>query len=332
MKGTTMSLLSSLVNSVKTHALPFLHSTSSSKPISPQKTSSPPSLLGGLGKIIKSQIDQIAPQWIQSIQNQKTLAANPGLQKILDGQATLKKSPTPSKETGIVQDLLRMKGYPIDDQKGTQRGYFGEKTEAALKKYQADHKLTADGIVGKKTLASLLSVEASKTTKTSSVEAKTKAPASAKEFIDRYASYAIESQKQTGVPASVTLAQAALESNWGKSAPGYNFFGVKGTGPAGSQSLKTWEVVDGKKITVSADFRKYNNPAESFVDHANVIANSRYLKQAMDHTDSPFAFIESLQSGKAKYATDPDYVKKITSIINSHELEKYDEMARASAD
>jgi flagellum-specific peptidoglycan hydrolase FlgJ len=132
----------------------------------------------------------------------------------------------------------------------------------------------------------------------------------------------------TKVPASITLAQAALESNWGRAAPGNNFFGVKGTGPAGTQMLMTWEVFKGKKQRTKAPFRKYFTPLESFIDHAKVISTGKYLKHAMEHTESAEAFITALQKGPAKYATDPDYKKKILSIVQEYDLEQYDILAR----
>lgn len=147
-------------------------------------------------------------------------------------------------------------------------------------------------------------------------------------FFDRFAPFAVETMKQTKIPASVTLAQAALESNWGKAAPGNNFFGIKGVGSAGSQKLKTWEVFKGKKVQVLAPFRKYNTPLESFIDHGKVISTGKYLKHAMEHTESAEAFMTALQGGTAKYATDPLYVDKILKIINKYGLTKYDNLAR----
>ena len=151
-------------------------------------------------------------------------------------------------------------------------------------------------------------------------------------FFETYKDFAIDSMVKTKVPASVTLAQAALESNWGNSAPGNNFFGVKGTGPAGSQMLMTWEVFKGKKQRMKAPFRKYFTPLESFIDHAKVISTGKYLKHAMEHTESAEAFMTALQGGTAKYATDPDYKKKILSIIKEHNLEQYDALARTKGE
>lgn len=153
-------------------------------------------------------------------------------------------------------------------------------------------------------------------------------PSPQQRFFNDHAHFAILTQKYSGIPASVTLAQAALESGFGRHAPGNNYFGIKGKGPAGSQLLKTWEVKNGKRVRVQAKFRKYHSPLESFLDHANVIAHSRYLKHAMEHTESAKSFINALQSKKTKYATDPNYVTKIMKIIQTHQLKKFDSYSR----
>ena len=80
------------------------------------------------------------------------------------------------------------------------------------------------------------------------------------DFIALVVEGAQEFQVKTGVFASVTIAQAALETGWGQFIPvdkytgklSYNLFGVKGVGPAGSVTCQTWEVIDGKKVVVDA--------------------------------------------------------------------------------
>ncbi len=322
--------VSSLIQSFNTHITPTLSKISSAISETVHQVSKPlPALMGDLKKLVQNHStlnkDQMTAQSIANAQRQHFLSKNPGIQEVSDGKRTLSRGTQPSKENGLLQDLLRARGYSIEDQHGGQRGFFGSKTEMAVKKFQSDHGLIADGIVGQKTLSALLDPASPKVNALPS-----KKSLSAQEFINRYSVHAVESQKITGIPASVTLAQAALESNWGKSAPGNNFFGIKGAGPAGTQSLKTWEVIDGKKVTVSANFRKYNSAVESFIDHGKVIAHSKYLKHAMEHTGSPLEFISALQSGKSKYATDPKYTDKIMSIIHQHHLDQYDLMARAN--
>jgi len=156
-------------------------------------------------------------------------------------------------------------------------------------------------------------------------EKKSKAKPNLQEnFLKRFAPFAILTEQMTHIPASVTLAQAALESGWGKHAPGYNFFGIKGEGTAGSQTLRTQESIHGNMVKVKSTFRKYHDALESFLDHAQIISQNPLLNHAMLHTESPESFVTSLQSKKTKYATDPHYVEKILSIIARYDLKKFD--------
>lgn len=143
-------------------------------------------------------------------------------------------------------------------------------------------------------------------------------------FFKLYNGDAILTQHKYGVPASVTLAQAALESGYGQHAPGFNFFGVKAgkSWNGDTQRLKTWESgKDGSKVTIFALFRKYNSANESFIDHAETILHSKYLRVAMDHTGSAEEFIHALAP---HYATDPNYEQKVLEIINRFQLKQYD--------
>ena len=154
-------------------------------------------------------------------------------------------------------------------------------------------------------------------------------PASPKEqFIKDVVPAAQKSQRETGVPASVTLAQAILESDWGTSALARlasNYFGIKARqrpGPAGVVWMDTWEVVDGRSITVKEPFRAYNNVAESFVDHGRFfIENSRYAK-ALQYAVDPKAFAKLIH--QAGYASDPGYATKLTGLMDKFDLYAHD--------
>ncbi|HAV56605.1 MAG TPA: peptidoglycan hydrolase [Acinetobacter junii] len=135
------------------------------------------------------------------------------------------------------------------------------------------------------------------------------------EFIKYYLPYAEENEKETGVPALATLAQAALESGWGQHAPGNNFFGIKaGKSWKGEiQVLTTHEFEGDKTITIKQTFRKYASPLDSFKDHAALL-KKRWPK-AFTYTD-PVQFINAVQNEHPyKYATDPDYLRKMSQLI-----------------
>lgn len=142
------------------------------------------------------------------------------------------------------------------------------------------------------------------------------------EFGRLFGPVAREASRTSGVPASIILAQAALETGWGSSTIGdaKNLFGIKGTGPAGSVNVATGEFRNGRQVTEQASFRKYNTWAESIADHGRLLQNARYAA-AMRNANNPDQFARELQ--KAGYATDPEYANKLISIMRSNNFSQY---------
>ena len=131
------------------------------------------------------------------------------------------------------------------------------------------------------------------------------------EFIAELYPTAIEVSKETGVDPRIIVAQAALETGWGKHAPGNNYFGIKSHGMSGGQVLTTKEVVDGKTITIKDSFRSFESPRDSVRGYGEFIkANPRYreFSSANNLEDQ----VQAL--GRSGYATDPNYANKIYSI------------------
>lgn len=152
-------------------------------------------------------------------------------------------------------------------------------------------------------------------------------------FFKMYSPNAIATQIKYGIPASVVLAQAALESAWGESGltkSANNFFGIKDAKKDewyGAYVVRdTTEYIGGVKQTVSAPFRKYSTPQGSFDDHAAfLIANKRYRSLfALQPTDFTGW---SLGLQKAGYATDPSYANKLIGLVNRYKLAQYDNEA-----
>ncbi|MEU7904856.1 sporangiospore maturation cell wall hydrolase GsmA [Actinoplanes sp. NPDC049118] len=138
--------------------------------------------------------------------------------------------------------------------------------------------------------------------------------------------------REYGVPASVTIAQAILESGWGRSslsAESKNYFGIKcqngkyGKLANGCRTVRTQECTKaGKCFETSAAFRTYASQAHSFRDHGSFLkVNSRYAG-AFAYTKDANKFIWKVW--KAGYATDPNYYTKITGVMKTHDLYKYD--------
>ncbi len=145
------------------------------------------------------------------------------------------------------------------------------------------------------------------------------------ELIEMLGKYAHEDMQESGILASVTVAQALLESGWGKSqlsAKYNNYFGIKkGSGWNGpTVKMKTKEVVNGKTITVTAEFRVYDSPLESIKNHSKVLSASRYsgVKGEKNYRTA----ITIIKRGG--YATDPGYVNKICKIIEQYGLTRFD--------
>lgn len=139
------------------------------------------------------------------------------------------------------------------------------------------------------------------------------------EFIAAIAPAAQACMRTSRVPASVTVAQACLESAWGAHAPGYNLFGIKADagwrGPVTFQ--ETHEVVDGRTVEIVAQFRAYADWRGSIDDHAAfLVGNSRY-RAAFLCADGP-AFAAAM--ARAGYATDPLYAAKLKAVMAAHNL------------
>lgn len=150
------------------------------------------------------------------------------------------------------------------------------------------------------------------------------------EFINKIAPYAVKDMQSTFIPASLTIAQAILESNWGKSGltgKANNLFGIKGTGNAGSVTMPTKEYVNKAWVTVNAPFRSYKSWGDSIADHSKLILNGTRDKPKRYHgvlgADYKTAATEIWKGG---YATDPSYPEKLIKLIEKHELWKYDQM------
>ena len=149
-----------------------------------------------------------------------------------------------------------------------------------------------------------------------------------KNFIQKVGALASADMKKSDVLASLTIAQAILESGWGTSelATGGNaLFGIKAT--------KTWkgkvyckdtkECYDGvNMVTVSnATFRAYDSWEESITDHSAFLkANKRY-KAVIGETDYKKA-CEAIKA--AGYATDPEYAEKLIKLIEGNDLVEFD--------
>lgn len=145
-------------------------------------------------------------------------------------------------------------------------------------------------------------------------------------FIERLLPAAAAAEQSTGIPAHFMVAQAALETGWGKSEPthadgssSFNIFGIKAgpnwRGPAVHSN--TTEVIAGLAQVRVERFRAYGSYDEAFRDYANLlVSNPRYA--AVVGVQEPAGFARGLQA--AGYATDPLYAAKLERIIGGATL------------
>lgn len=148
-------------------------------------------------------------------------------------------------------------------------------------------------------------------------------------FIKSHAPYAKRLQSAYGILPSVTLAQAVLESDWGKSTLAsdyHNLFGIKGDSVANTKEMTTKEYVNGQWIMIKARFRVYADDAASMKDHALLFVNGttwnpKQYQAVLDAKDYKTAAAALATSG---YATDPDYPAKLIQLVETYHLDQYD--------
>lgn len=149
--------------------------------------------------------------------------------------------------------------------------------------------------------------------------------------------HAERAARALGVAPEALLAQAALETGWGRhvmrGADGessYNLFGIKAD-PSWDGQLahaSTLEYRDGVAVKTRAAFRAYGSVAESFADYVGFLkANPRY-QRALAVAQDPAAYVEELQ--RAGYATDPAYAAKLKRIMGSEDLGRVREQLKGA--
>jgi flagellum-specific peptidoglycan hydrolase FlgJ len=149
----------------------------------------------------------------------------------------------------------------------------------------------------------------------------------AHDFISLIGSAAKASAKLSSVPASFTVAQAALESAWGESLlarQGKNLFGVKADSSWQGDvlTINTREFLHGTWVRVPARWRKYKDWQTCMDDHAAFLHQNRRYAACFQCTSGD-AFARAV--AKAGYATDQDYADKVVSIITQYRLGSLDQ-------
>ena len=151
--------------------------------------------------------------------------------------------------------------------------------------------------------------------------------ASQQAFIQSVAPGAIQGWNEYKVLPSITVAQAIVESGWGRSAlstQAHNLFGIKGSYNGNSVVMRTREVYGGRSVYVNANFRAYANNSESVTDHGRFLnVNSRY-RNLLGDTNYASVANKLRQDG---YATDPNYASTLIRFVQTYNLNQLDAVA-----
>ncbi|WP_458377728.1 flagellar assembly peptidoglycan hydrolase FlgJ [Pseudomonas fluorescens] len=148
-----------------------------------------------------------------------------------------------------------------------------------------------------------------------------KAFSSADQFVNTMLPMAKEAAERIGVDPRYLVAQAALETGWGKSvmraqdgSSSHNLFGIKASSNWTGNSARaiTSEFRNGAMVKETAEFRSYDSYKDSFHDLVTLLQTNNRYQDVVKSADNPEQFVRELQ--KAGYATDPDYASKISQI------------------
>ncbi len=144
-------------------------------------------------------------------------------------------------------------------------------------------------------------------------------------YIESYSKIAIEQMKEYGIPASITLAQALLESSSGNSLLAKqenNHFGIKADSSWIAKGGEYGVYQDDKK---DDKFRRYTSAEDSFRDHSKLLLTERYKNCFLLEADDYKGWAKEIK--KAGYATDKNYEEKLLKIIKDNALDRFDKEA-----
>lgn len=141
-----------------------------------------------------------------------------------------------------------------------------------------------------------------------------------KEFLSRIIPLAKADMKKTKILASLTIAQAILESGWGTSAlarKSNNLFGIKGNG----KNYKTFEYINGKRVDIVDSFKVYPDWETSVTDHSGLFLRLSRYQNLIGEKDYKKACRKVYEDG---YATAPNYTEALIKIIEQYKLYEHD--------
>jgi flagellum-specific peptidoglycan hydrolase FlgJ len=135
------------------------------------------------------------------------------------------------------------------------------------------------------------------------------------EFVEQAKLAAVKVSEQSGMPAMVTVAQAALESNWGASQlsrEANNYFGIKAHGKHECVQMSTHECKAGVTVVVEAEFAKYVSMEDCFRCRDGILQRGAVYAGARENRNDEEGFIAEIAK---HWATDPKYADKLSAVL-----------------
>jgi len=157
-------------------------------------------------------------------------------------------------------------------------------------------------------------------------------------FVDALWPVAEQAAAKINLPPEALLAQAALETGWGRHVmqhgtgdSSHNLFGIKADSrwQGDKVMVSTLEYRDGVALNTRANFRAYESFEHSFSDYVDFVQRNPRYQQALAQTNDPKAYFSALQ--EAGYATDPAYAQKIQRILDSESMQRAAQSAKEGA-
>jgi flagellum-specific peptidoglycan hydrolase FlgJ len=224
-----------------------------------------------------------------------------------------------------LQRILPKAGYPLQV-----TGRWDAQTQSAIKKFQKEKGVTpVTGVFDAPTLAALdkaLGLEPEARPEAARAQVASSAPglpSSGNVFIDGLALGAVKGMLESGVPASVSIAMAVVESGWGEgdlAKKYHNIFAMKGTGPEGSVLLAEGD--EGLVPSASGEpYKIYASDAQSVADFAKAFASSGPYQGIMTHKSRPENFARALSG---VYSPNPNYGSTVLRIMKQFDLGRFD--------
>ena len=145
------------------------------------------------------------------------------------------------------------------------------------------------------------------------------------EFIDFIGDTAGKVCAEYNMTASVCIAQAILESGWGRYCIGqFNYFGRKWNGWGNYVRQQTTEYINGEYVTIYDKFQSYESLEEAIRDWCVLITEEPAYSNALAEWKQNWNVEDFVYALAPVYATDPDYAHKIIATINANNLYRFD--------